>query len=113
MSKLEWRLLTRKRGSSTSQGIPPGKEHLAWVGSTVTLLYGHRDALPRFPIGVHDLAVNTRVLCQGDRGKRETNDKRCAGTNNSFHLVISSINIKCELTLTIPYIIAQLVPDRR
>jgi glyoxylase-like metal-dependent hydrolase (beta-lactamase superfamily II) len=45
MSELEWKLLTRKRGSSTSQGIPPGKEHLAWVGSTVTLIYGQRDAV--------------------------------------------------------------------
>jgi enoyl-CoA hydratase/carnithine racemase/glyoxylase-like metal-dependent hydrolase (beta-lactamase superfamily II) len=45
ISKLEWKVLTRKRGSSTSQGIPPGKEHLAWVGSTVTLIYGQRDAV--------------------------------------------------------------------
>jgi glyoxylase-like metal-dependent hydrolase (beta-lactamase superfamily II) len=44
MSKLEWKLLTKKRGSSTSQGIPPGKEHLAWVASTVTLIHGQRDA---------------------------------------------------------------------
>jgi hypothetical protein len=28
MPKLEWKLLTKKRGSST-QGIPPGKEDLA------------------------------------------------------------------------------------
>jgi hypothetical protein len=26
MSKLEWKLLTKKRGSSTSQGIPPGRK---------------------------------------------------------------------------------------
>jgi glyoxylase-like metal-dependent hydrolase (beta-lactamase superfamily II) len=45
MSNLEWKLLTRKRASSTSQGIPPGREHLAWVGSTVTLIYGQRDAV--------------------------------------------------------------------
>jgi glyoxylase-like metal-dependent hydrolase (beta-lactamase superfamily II) len=44
MSKLEWKLLTRKRGSST-QGIPPGKEDLAWVTNTVTLIYGQRDAV--------------------------------------------------------------------
>jgi glyoxylase-like metal-dependent hydrolase (beta-lactamase superfamily II) len=44
MSKLEWKLLTRKRGSST-QGIPPGKEDLAWVTNTVTLIYGQRDAI--------------------------------------------------------------------
>jgi hypothetical protein len=30
MSKLNWKLLTKKRGSST-QGLPPGKEDLAWV----------------------------------------------------------------------------------
>jgi glyoxylase-like metal-dependent hydrolase (beta-lactamase superfamily II) len=45
MSKLEWKLLTKKRGSSTSQGIPPGKENLLWVASTVTLIYGERDAV--------------------------------------------------------------------
>ncbi len=44
MSKLGWKLLTKKRGSSTTQGIPPGKEDLAWVGSTVTLIYGQCDA---------------------------------------------------------------------
>jgi len=45
MSKLQWKLLAKKRGSSTSQGIPPGKEHLLWVASTVTLIYGERDAV--------------------------------------------------------------------
>src|SRR5882724_10008747 len=45
MSKLEWKLLTKKRGSSTSQGIPPGKENLLWVASTATLMYGERDAV--------------------------------------------------------------------
>ena len=44
MSKLEWKLLTKKRGSST-QGIPPGKEDLAWVTNTVTLIFGQRDAV--------------------------------------------------------------------
>jgi len=44
MSKLNWKLLTKKRGSST-QGLPPGKEHLAWVTNTVTLIYGERDAV--------------------------------------------------------------------
>lgn len=44
MSKLEWKLLTKKRGSST-QGVPPGKEDLVWVTSTVTLIYGQRDAV--------------------------------------------------------------------
>jgi glyoxylase-like metal-dependent hydrolase (beta-lactamase superfamily II) len=41
---LKWRLLTKKRGSST-QGIPSGKEHLAWVTNTVTLIHGKRDAV--------------------------------------------------------------------
>src|SRR5436190_5792596 len=45
MSKLEWKLLTKKRVSSTSQGIPPGKEELLWVTGTVTLIYGQHDAV--------------------------------------------------------------------
>jgi len=45
MPKLEWKLLTKKRGSSTSQGIPPGKEDLLWVTGSVTLIYGQRDAV--------------------------------------------------------------------
>ena len=44
MAKLNWKLLTKKRGSST-QGIPPGKENLAWVANTATLVYGERDAI--------------------------------------------------------------------
>jgi glyoxylase-like metal-dependent hydrolase (beta-lactamase superfamily II) len=44
MPKLEWKLLTKKRVSST-QGVPPGKEHLAWVTNTVTLIYGQREAV--------------------------------------------------------------------
>jgi len=43
-SKLKWQLLTKKRGSST-QGVPAGKEHLAWVTNTVTLVHGERDAV--------------------------------------------------------------------
>jgi glyoxylase-like metal-dependent hydrolase (beta-lactamase superfamily II) len=42
-SELKWKLLTKKRASST-QGIPAGKEHLAWVTNTVTLIHGERDA---------------------------------------------------------------------
>src|ERR1700694_5652167 len=44
MSKLEWKLLTRKRGSSM-QGVPPGTEDLAWVTNTDTIIYGQRDAV--------------------------------------------------------------------
>ena len=44
MPKLSWELLTKKRGSST-QGLPPGKEDLAWVTNTVTPIYGGRDAI--------------------------------------------------------------------
>jgi glyoxylase-like metal-dependent hydrolase (beta-lactamase superfamily II) len=44
MPKLHWKLLTKKRGSST-QGLPPGKEDLAWVTNTVTLIYGEREAI--------------------------------------------------------------------
>jgi len=44
MPKLTWKLLTKKRASST-QGLPPGKEDLAWVTNTVTLVYGERDAV--------------------------------------------------------------------
>jgi glyoxylase-like metal-dependent hydrolase (beta-lactamase superfamily II) len=43
-SSLKWELLTKRRGSST-QGIPAGKEHLAWVTNTVTLIHGERDAV--------------------------------------------------------------------
>ena len=43
-SELKWKLLTKKRGSST-QGIPAGKDHLAWVTNTVTLVHGERDAV--------------------------------------------------------------------
>jgi glyoxylase-like metal-dependent hydrolase (beta-lactamase superfamily II) len=45
VSKLAWKLLTKKRWSSTSQGIPPGKEELLWVTGSVTLIYGQRDAV--------------------------------------------------------------------
>jgi len=44
MSKLNWKLLTKKRGSAT-QGLPTGKEDLAWVTNTVTLIHGERDAI--------------------------------------------------------------------
>src|SRR5215472_417676 len=44
MPKLNWHLVTKKRGSST-KGLPPGKEDLAWVTNTVTLIYGERDAV--------------------------------------------------------------------
>ena len=44
MAKLNWKLLTKKRSSST-QGVPPGKEELTWVTNTVTLIYGDRDAV--------------------------------------------------------------------
>jgi glyoxylase-like metal-dependent hydrolase (beta-lactamase superfamily II) len=44
MSKLEWKLLTKRRESAT-KGVPPGKEALAWVTNTVTLIYGQRDAV--------------------------------------------------------------------
>jgi glyoxylase-like metal-dependent hydrolase (beta-lactamase superfamily II) len=41
---LQWELFIKKRASAT-QGIPAGKEALAWVAGTVTLLYGERDAV--------------------------------------------------------------------
>ena len=44
MPKLNWKLLTKKRGSAT-QGLPTGKEDLAWVTNTVTLIHGERDAI--------------------------------------------------------------------
>jgi glyoxylase-like metal-dependent hydrolase (beta-lactamase superfamily II) len=44
MSNLNWKLLTKKRPGVT-QGLPPGKEDLAWVTNTVTLIYGERDAV--------------------------------------------------------------------
>jgi hypothetical protein len=45
-SNLKWQLLTKRRTSST-QGIPAGKEHLAWVTNTATLIHGERDAVLR------------------------------------------------------------------
>jgi glyoxylase-like metal-dependent hydrolase (beta-lactamase superfamily II) len=44
MPSLNWKLLTKKRAGVT-QGLPPGKEDLAWVTNTVTLIYGERDAV--------------------------------------------------------------------
>jgi len=44
MSNLNWKLLTKKRAGVT-KGLPPGKEDLAWVTNTVTLIYGERDAV--------------------------------------------------------------------
>ncbi|MBO1909438.1 MBL fold metallo-hydrolase [Microvirga sp. 3-52] len=44
MSHLQWKLLTKRRGSST-QGTLPGKEDLAWVTNTVTLISGDKDAV--------------------------------------------------------------------
>lgn len=44
MSKLNWKLLTKRRAGVT-KGLPPGKEDLAWVTNTVTLIYGERDAV--------------------------------------------------------------------
>jgi glyoxylase-like metal-dependent hydrolase (beta-lactamase superfamily II) len=44
MSNLQWKLLIKKRESAT-KGVPPGKEALAWVTNTVTLIYGQRDAV--------------------------------------------------------------------
>ena len=44
MTRLNCTLLPKKRDSST-QGLPPGKEALAWVTNTVTLIYGERDAV--------------------------------------------------------------------
>ena len=44
MSSLNWKLLTKKRAGVT-KGLPHGKENLAWVTNTVTLIYGERDAV--------------------------------------------------------------------
>jgi glyoxylase-like metal-dependent hydrolase (beta-lactamase superfamily II) len=44
MASLNWKLLTKKRAGVT-KGLPPGKENLAWVTNTVTLIYGKRDAV--------------------------------------------------------------------
>jgi len=39
MTQLNWKLVTKKHDSST-QGLPPGKEDLAWVTNTVTFISG-------------------------------------------------------------------------
>ncbi|MEJ0011579.1 MAG: MBL fold metallo-hydrolase [Bauldia sp.] len=41
---LHWELFIRSRESAT-QGVPAGKEQLAWVANTATLFWGDRDAL--------------------------------------------------------------------
>jgi glyoxylase-like metal-dependent hydrolase (beta-lactamase superfamily II) len=42
--QLKWELLIKKRGSAT-QGVPPGKEALAWVTNAVTLITGKNELL--------------------------------------------------------------------
>ena len=44
MPKPNWKLLTKRRRSAT-QSLPAGKEDLAWVANTVTLICGERNAL--------------------------------------------------------------------
>jgi glyoxylase-like metal-dependent hydrolase (beta-lactamase superfamily II) len=43
-AQLKWELLIKKRGSAT-QGVPPGKEALAWVTNAVTLIRGRSESL--------------------------------------------------------------------
>ncbi|MGY3591416.1 glyoxylase-like metal-dependent hydrolase (beta-lactamase superfamily II) [Bradyrhizobium sp. USDA 4341] len=43
-ARLQWGLLIKKRGSAT-QGVPPGKEALAWVTNAVTLITGKSESL--------------------------------------------------------------------
>jgi hypothetical protein len=44
MPKLNWKLLT-KSVPVLLEEFRPGKEDLAWVTNTVTLIYGERDAV--------------------------------------------------------------------
>ena len=41
---LTYRILTSKR-PGLSRGLPPGKEDLAWVANSATLISGQRDAV--------------------------------------------------------------------
>jgi hypothetical protein len=43
-TNLTWQVLTSKR-PGLSRGLPPGKEDLAWVANSVTLISGQRDAV--------------------------------------------------------------------
>jgi hypothetical protein len=43
-AQLKWELLIKKRGSAT-QGVPPGKEPLAWVTNAVTLITEKNELL--------------------------------------------------------------------
>src|SRR5262245_21844498 len=67
ISGLEWKLLTKRRMSAT-QGVPPGKEDLAWVTNTVTLIHGPRDAvlvdtfLSKAMLSLHPNRVNPGSL---------------------------------------------------
>ncbi|PQQ40468.1 MBL fold metallo-hydrolase [Photorhabdus luminescens] len=66
MSHLHWKVLTKKRGSST-QGVPPGKEYLSWVTNTVTLIYGRRDAVlvDTFLSEEHSKALRDWIVASG------------------------------------------------
>lgn len=74
-AELKWELLTKKRGSST-QGVPAGKENLAWVTNTVTLIHGERDAV----------LVDTFLLA---RDSRELLDWLVAGGKNLVAVYIT------------------------
>jgi hypothetical protein len=61
MPKPNWKLLTKKRPGVT-QGLPPGKEHLAWVTNTVTLIYGERDArILTYPGAMFEMGLSSSI----------------------------------------------------
>src|ERR1700751_4421868 len=74
MPNLNWKLLTKKRESST-QGLPPGKEALAWVTNTVTLIYGQRDAVLFRYVSVRAAIKGTGGL--GRRKREESHRHLC------------------------------------
>ena len=82
MSKLNWKLLTKRRGSST-QGLPPRKEDLAWVTNTVTLVYGDRDAV----------LVDTFLSVQHSEELLETGSPRAAKISPRFTSPMPTVTI--------------------
>src|ERR1700739_4412821 len=68
MTKLNWKILTKKRPGVT-QGLPPGKEDLAWVTNTVTLIHGERDAILVDTFLSVEHSKDTRRLARRERKK--------------------------------------------
>ena len=67
-AQLKWELLIKKRGSAT-QGVPPGKESLAWVTNAVTLIAGKNELLlvDTFLSKAHNEELANWIAAKGKR----------------------------------------------